>query len=78
MEALPSTHFVRLARAILYREVGFGVVWPDFAAVVSIGALFFAWRCCVSERRWDKRQSAIAGLVSASVTSEETHYVSFL
>ena len=41
MEALPSTHFVRLAQAILYRGAGFGVVWPDFAAVISIGALFF-------------------------------------
>ena len=42
MEALPSTHFVRLAQAILYRGAGFGVVWPDFASVVSIDALFFA------------------------------------
>jgi ABC-2 type transport system permease protein len=42
MEAFPSTHFVRFAQAILYRGAGFDVVWPDFAAVAGIGALFFA------------------------------------
>ena len=42
MEAVPSTHFVRFAQAILYRGAGFEVVWPDFAAVAGIGAVFFA------------------------------------
>ena len=42
MEAFPSTHFVRFAQAILYRGAGFEVVWPDFAAVAGIGAVFFA------------------------------------
>jgi len=42
MEAFPSTHYVRLAQAILYRGAGFDVVWPDFAAVTGIGAAFFA------------------------------------
>lgn len=41
MEAFPSTHFTRLAQAILYRGAGFDVVWPDFAAVAGIGAAFF-------------------------------------
>lgn len=42
MEAFPSTHYVRLAQAILYRGAGFDVVWSDFAAVAGIGAAFFA------------------------------------
>jgi ABC-2 type transport system permease protein len=42
MEVFPSTHFVRFAQAILYRGAGFEVVWPDFAAVAGIGAVFFA------------------------------------
>jgi ABC-2 type transport system permease protein len=42
MEAFPATHFVRFAQAILYCGAGFNVVWPDFAAVAGIGALFFA------------------------------------
>ncbi len=42
MEAFPSTHYVRLAQAILYRGAGFDVVWPYFAAVAGIGAAFFA------------------------------------
>jgi ABC-2 type transport system permease protein len=42
MEAFPSTHYVRLAQAILYRGAALDVVWPDFAAVAGIGAAFFA------------------------------------
>jgi ABC-2 type transport system permease protein len=38
----PTTHFVSFAMAILYRGAGFDAVWPDFAAVTAIGALFFA------------------------------------
>jgi len=40
MQASPSTHFVSFAQAILYRGAGFGVVWPEFLAVVLIGGLF--------------------------------------
>ena len=42
MQASPSTHFVSLAQAILYRGAGFAVVWPQFLAVALIGGLFFA------------------------------------
>lgn len=38
----PTTHFVNLAQAILYRGAGFDVVWPSFIAIVAIGAVFFA------------------------------------
>ena len=38
----PTTHFVSFAQAILYRGAGIGVVWPQFAAVAGIGAVFFA------------------------------------
>jgi len=41
MQAVPSTHFVAIAQAILYRGAGFEIVWPRFAAVGGIGALFF-------------------------------------
>ncbi len=41
MQASPSTHFVSFAQSILYRGAGFGVVWPEFVAVVMIGSLFF-------------------------------------
>jgi len=37
----PSTHFVNLAQAILYRGAGLDVVWREFAATAGIGALFF-------------------------------------
>lgn len=42
MELVPSTHFVSFAQAILYRGADLAIVWPDFAAVAGIGAVFFA------------------------------------
>lgn len=41
MQLVPSTHFVRLAQAILFRDAGLAVVWPQFVATAAIGALFF-------------------------------------
>ncbi|NTW55884.1 MAG: ABC transporter permease [Chlorobiaceae bacterium] len=41
MLAAPTTHFVKFSQAILYRGAGFEVVWPQFAAVVVIGTVFF-------------------------------------
>jgi ABC-2 type transport system permease protein len=38
----PSTHFVSIAQAILYRGAGIDVVWPHFLNVVFCGALFLA------------------------------------
>ena len=42
MLVAPTTHFVDLAQAILYRGAGFATVWPQFLAIIGIGALFFA------------------------------------
>lgn len=42
MQVSPSTHFVSFAQAILYRGAGLDVVWPQFLAVGSIGAIFLA------------------------------------
>ncbi len=41
MLAAPDTHFVKLAQAILFRGAGFDVVWPQFLALVLIGAALF-------------------------------------
>jgi ABC-2 type transport system permease protein len=38
----PTTHFVSLAQAILYRGAGLSVVWPTLLALLAIGAVFFA------------------------------------
>jgi ABC-2 type transport system permease protein len=37
----PTTHFVKIAQAILYRGAGFDIVWPHFIAIIVIGAVFF-------------------------------------
>lgn len=42
MLAAPTTHFVMLAQAILYRGAGLAVVWPQCLALAGIGAALFA------------------------------------
>lgn len=37
----PTTYFVRLAQAILYRGAGPGVVWSDLLAMLGVGSTFF-------------------------------------
>ena len=41
MMAAPTTHFVSLAQAILFRGAGLVVVWPQLLAILAIGATFF-------------------------------------
>lgn len=41
MLAAPTTHFVMLGQAILYRGAGLDVVWPNFLALLGIGSAFF-------------------------------------
>ena len=38
----PTTHFVSLAQAILFRGAGPGIVWPQFLALFGIGSVLFA------------------------------------
>ncbi|QJY32983.1 ABC transporter permease [Diaphorobacter sp. JS3050] len=42
MLAAPTTHFVELGQAILYRGAGMDVVWPQFLALAGIGSVLFA------------------------------------
>jgi ABC-2 type transport system permease protein len=42
MLGAPTTHFVAVGQAILFRNAGLGVVWPQFLALTAIGAVFFA------------------------------------
>lgn len=41
MLAAPTTHFVELGQAILYRGAGLDVVWPSFLGLAIIGSLMF-------------------------------------
>ncbi|WP_336332191.1 ABC transporter permease [Pseudomonas putida] len=42
MQGSPSTHFVSLGAAILFRDAGWAVVWPDILALALIGLVFFS------------------------------------
>jgi ABC-2 type transport system permease protein len=39
----PNTHFVTLAQSILFRGAGIDVVWPQLAALLTIGAVLFVF-----------------------------------
>jgi ABC-2 type transport system permease protein len=41
MLVAPTTHFILLAQAILFRGAGFDVVWPQYAALALIGLVLF-------------------------------------
>ena len=41
MSAAPNTHFVIMAQAVLFRDAGIDVVWPQILALVAISAVFF-------------------------------------
>jgi ABC-2 type transport system permease protein len=42
MLAAPTTHFVSLAQAVIFRGAGVAVVWPQLIAIAGIGVAFFA------------------------------------
>ena len=42
MLAAPTTHFVAVGQAILFRGAGLTVVWPEFLVLAAIGAALFA------------------------------------
>ncbi|MDC6695170.1 ABC transporter permease, partial [Leclercia adecarboxylata] len=41
MLAAPTTHFIELAQAILFRGAGASVIWPQLLALAFIGTVFF-------------------------------------
>lgn len=52
----PTTHFVSLGQAILYRGAALDVVWPQFVALLLIGTVFFL----VALRRFRRTLSQMA------------------
>ncbi|HCM63387.1 MAG TPA: hypothetical protein DIT05_12720 [Morganella sp. (in: Bacteria)] len=56
MQTMPTTHFVSLAQAILYRGADFLIIWPQFIYLIVIGAAFF----CAALLRFRKTISAMA------------------
>lgn len=42
MQASPATHYIKLSQAVLFRDAGLDVVWPQLVATVGLGGAFFA------------------------------------
>ncbi len=51
MLAAPTTHFVSLAQAILFRGADLDTVWPRFAALMLIAAIFLGASLALFRRR---------------------------
>ena len=43
MQAAPTTHFVELCQAVLFRGAGWDVVWKPFLALFIIGSILFGF-----------------------------------
>jgi ABC-2 type transport system permease protein len=56
MQLAPTTHFVELGQAILFRGAGLETVWKPFLALLVIGTLLFV----LSLRRFRKTISQMA------------------
>lgn len=56
MQLAPTSHFISLGKAILFRGAGFEVVWPSFLALAGIGALLYT----LSLRRFRRTISDLA------------------
>ncbi len=56
MQVAPTTHFVEIGQAILYRGAGLDVVWKPFLALLVIGSVLFF----LSLRRFRKTISQMA------------------
>lgn len=56
MHAAPTTHFVKLGGAILFRDAGIDIVWPQFLSLFIIGTALF----CFSLARFRKTISQMA------------------
>ena len=56
MLAAPTTHFVQLAQAILYRGAGIEVVWKPFLILLVIGSILF----CLALARFRKTITQMA------------------
>ena len=41
MQFSPTTHFVSISTAILFRDAGIALVWPELLALAGIGLVFF-------------------------------------
>ena len=47
----PTTHFVSIAQALLFRGADFTVVWPNFLALMAIGMVFFLLTLALFRKR---------------------------
>lgn len=56
MQLAPTSHFISLGKAILFRGAGFDAVWPSFLALTGIGSLLYL----LSLRRFRRTLSDLA------------------
>lgn len=43
MSVVPSTNYIKLAQAILFRDAGLSIVWPEMVMVTVVGLMLFVY-----------------------------------
>ena len=66
----PTTHFVKIAQAILYRGAGFEAVWPQFLALLAIGARLLRHRLAALPQ--DHYANGMTGVAARAVRRTAT------
>jgi anti-anti-sigma factor len=59
MVIAPTTHFMELSKAILFRGAGIEVVWKQFAALVAIGTVMFLLALARFRKTQDHRADGV-------------------
>lgn len=50
MNLMPTSHFVELSQAILFRDAGFSIVWVQMLNILLVGLVFFIFTLLIFKR----------------------------
>ena len=50
MKLMPTSHFVELSQAILFRDAGFSIVWVQMLDIFIVGLVFFTFTLLIFKR----------------------------
>ena len=50
MNLMPTSHFVELSQAILFRDAGFSIVWVQMLNIFLVGLVFFIFTLLIFKR----------------------------
>ena len=55
MKLMPTSHFVDLSQAILFKGAGFSIIWEKMLIIFIIGTVFFTLTLVLFKRSLDSQ-----------------------